>query len=1020
MAFENYVCWDTGRVRQVMNTSAEHASRPVFLAVHSEYPLMVSSPGGGVAEGGGGWTISPQDFLQAFLSKDNPHMQVAVRGGSGSGKSHFISWMKYSLPESEDRYTIAIPRTGVSLRGVLELIIDALPEAVRQPYLDDLDHSGSQHSSPQDLEERLISEIALAIRGDDVKGEANQDLEGALIQLLPDIFNDPVLRRQFRRSGGVIEGLAHQVLSASREYLPAEDRRDFTADDLPLSASLSAEMSSDARNTCHFLSSNLESQDLAVGIINRNLNRAIGQVLNFTGDRLIGLLQELRRHLREQRKELVLLVEDLARLQGLDLSLLEALIEEGNEANGLCELRWAAAVTTGYYARLPNTVHTRMNFVLEMDIPTEGAGGSMGASDVVAFAAKYLNASRATNEALVDWAGQPEGERNNAPNACELCVHRIVCHAAFGEIEGVGLYPFNGDSLINMLQRLDGRFDQRFNPRILVKNVLAEVLGSYGEDLRGRQFPSLLLLDQMQGRKLPPILQDQLQQQNPGQADRQLAILELWGDGGTQPTDLAEELYAAFGTTKPRLQGSTSPVKPPVDIDSVPAQPSPTDRTVAAIRAWGNGGEMQDNLAGTLRPLVFESIANSIDWDMAGLVQGYFSGTSSPSPIFDKAFSVRFVRQITQGRQRPVSITIPSGNGQDELTEAAMALEGLYQFRQNGRWDFPGGRDLLVVYANCLERWSAAVLEGIRSYMDLPRRWDPTAAAVEMLAVGAAMAGKAPRKRSDNVGWLNAIFAEWPEQLPDRSQQWQSLFASISGERNRLTDFVRATASGSKGGQRGQFVDPTVLIPAIRRVRRRWELSGSPPDGLRDQQSTFGRFARLDERIRTSLSTIADVEWHQSTDWATEWYDKFGTQISGRKAIEEIRELYNLSLNSGIPYNQNDKQTLEAALADLGGAQLDESLRRASQLLHRGEPLRWMHVLGKDRRNIVGTAVTRLIPTLNRILDQLEKSVASREATSGSVESELRENQAKIEASLKQMISGLKVMEDSHVSVQSD
>ena len=36
-------------------------------------------------------------------------MQVAVLGDSGSGKSHFISWMKYSLPESADRYTIAIP-----------------------------------------------------------------------------------------------------------------------------------------------------------------------------------------------------------------------------------------------------------------------------------------------------------------------------------------------------------------------------------------------------------------------------------------------------------------------------------------------------------------------------------------------------------------------------------------------------------------------------------------------------------------------------------------------------------------------------------------------------------------------------------------------------------------------------------------------------------------------------------------------------------------------------------------------
>ena len=1019
MPFENYVCWDTGRIRQVMNTSAEHASRPVFLAVHSEYPLIVSSPRGGTVESNDGWSIQPEEFLDAFLSKDNPHMQVAVLGNSGSGKSHFISWLKYSLPESADRYTISIPRTGVSLRGVVERIIDVLPEAARQPYLDELNHAGSQNSSPRDLEERLISEIALAIRSDQVTGEANQDLEDALIQLLPDIFRDGVLIRHFCRPGGVIEALANQVLSASHEYLPAEDRRDFTTEDLPLTGVQTAQMGSYARDTCDFLRSNLESQELAVSIINRNLNGAIGQVLNFTGDRLIGLLQDVRRHLRGQGKELVLLVEDLARLQGLDLSLLEALIDEGNEASGLCELRWAAAVTTGYYTRLPNTVHTRMNFVLQMDIPTEGAGGSIGANDIVAFAAKYLNASRARDEELVDWADQPEEGRTYPPNACELCVHKSVCHAAFGEVDGVGLYPFNGDALINMLRRLDGGFDQKFNPRILVKDVLAEVLGNYGDDLRERGFPSLLLLNQMQGRKLPPIVQDQLQQQNSGQADRQLAIVELWGDGGTQPTDLPQEIYAAFGTTKPLLQGATPAVKRQEEIDPGPVQPSPTDRTVAAIRDWGNGAEMQDNLTGILRPLVFDSIVSNIDWDMAGLIPGYFSNLSPPA--FDKAFTVRFARQTAQGRrQRTVSVTIPGGSGQDELTEAAMALEGLFQFRQNGHWEFPGGREFFSVYANCVERWSAEVVEGIRSYKERQGQWNPTTTAVEMLTVGAAMAGKAPARRSDDVGWLNAIFTEWPEELPDRSQQWQRLYKSIRGERDNLTNFVRATASGSKGGQRGQFIDPTALIPAIKRVRRRWELSVAPPDGLKEQQNTFGKFARLDDRIRVSLSTAADVEWRQSTDWAVEWKDKFGADISGQKAIAEIRGLINLAFGSGISHNLNDRQTLEAALADMDAAQLDKALREAARLLEGGEPQRQIPELAKGGPNSIGSAVGRLIPSLDRILKQLENSVANRAATSSSVESELWDDQVTIEASLRRMISGLELMEDSHVAVQSD
>ena len=110
--------------------------------------------------------------------------------------------MKYNLPASADRYTIAIPRTGVSLRGVLELIIDALPETERQPYLDELNRSGSQHSSPHDLQERLLSEIALAIQSDQVSGDSNPDLENALIDILPNLFHDPTLRRHLSQSRG--------------------------------------------------------------------------------------------------------------------------------------------------------------------------------------------------------------------------------------------------------------------------------------------------------------------------------------------------------------------------------------------------------------------------------------------------------------------------------------------------------------------------------------------------------------------------------------------------------------------------------------------------------------------------------------------------------------------------------------------------------------------------------------------------------------------------------------------------
>ena len=1022
MAFQSYVCWDTGKVRQVLNTDAEYASRHIFLAVHSDYPLRATSPrpGGGIGRGDTSWTMQPQEFLQAFLSQDAPHMQVAVLGDSGAGKSHLISWIKYNLPASADRYTIAIPRTGVSLRGVLELIIDALPEAERQPYIDDLNRSGNQHSSPQNLQERLLSEIALAIQSDQVNGDPNPDLENALIDKLPNLFHDPTLRHHLSQSGGIVEQLATQVLSASKDYLPAEERREFSREDLPLSGVQTAKMSADAGDTCLFLNSNPEAQGLAVEIINRNLNRAIVQVLNFSGDRIIRLFQEVRRHLRTQGKELVLLVEDLARLQGLDMSLLEALVEVGNEDNGLCRLRWVAAVTSGYYTRLPNTVQTRMNYVLQMDYPTDGENGSIGTDDIVAFATKYLNASRADEADLSAWAELPEDQRGDPLNRCELCPHRSVCHAAFGAHDGVGLYPFNSNSLVNMLRRQDDQLYRRFNPRVLVKDVMAEVLGTYGEDLRDGRFPPQLLLNQMGGAQLPPVQRDRLRQQNPQQADRQLAILELWGSGTSQPADLAEDLYTAFGTAKPpppesRLQTRPEPsVRPEshAHVEPVANPAQSVDPMVAAIRAWGNGESMQDRVTNLLRPMVFDSIVGHIDWDTEGLVQSYFAGTAHR--IFDKSFSIGFARQMTQRRSRPVSLTIPSGDGQQELTEAAMALEGLYLFSRYGDWEFDDERDLFAVYANCLEQWSTEALKQIESYRRMQGRWDISKPAVEMLTVGAALAGKAPRQRTDDIGWLNALFTDWPAELPDRTREWQGLYTAFANELTPLRDAVRASASGTKGGQRGQFIDPTALLPTIKRVRRNWNLSSPPPDEVQSLQNQFGRFARLHNRIQTELSTVAVVEWHEATDWAKEWRGNLGEDIKGRQAIGEIRELMALALNSGIPFSSNTRQSMESALIELESAQLDNSLEQAFRLLERDEPLKLLHNLGRRRGNHVGVAVKRLILALAQLLNQLENAVVNRASSSGAIESELGENQARIEKALGKLVSGLKVMEGSH------
>ena len=133
MVFENFVCWDFGRVNDVAQTSAELAPRDIFLAVHSKYQIEAEVGVTATTTGASGtnklWIMDPDQFLRDFLSPDSNHMQAVVLGNSGSGKSHFIRWVELNIPDIPDRHVISIPRSGISLRGIIERILEVLPDA---------------------------------------------------------------------------------------------------------------------------------------------------------------------------------------------------------------------------------------------------------------------------------------------------------------------------------------------------------------------------------------------------------------------------------------------------------------------------------------------------------------------------------------------------------------------------------------------------------------------------------------------------------------------------------------------------------------------------------------------------------------------------------------------------------------------------------------------------------------------------------------------------------------------------
>ena len=1005
MEFQNHVCWDIGRVRDVMNTDAELASRETFLAVHSEYPLRRHNPRTAAELSSGSEPWSPSDFLREFLSDSHRHMQVAILGDSGSGKSHFIRWLEINITETPNRHVISIPRSGISLRGVIERILVALPEKEAHEYRDRLNRSGDLVAAPGQLEEALLSSIALAIGGDNPHDETNgdaetdPDLEADLISRLPHIFNDPYVRSHFRENGTVIHQLASQVLTDSTQHFPAEERREFTVADLPISGVQTNEMSTQAGSVCDQLRPDEEAQNCAVNIINRNLDRAIGNVMNFTGEQLIRLLNDVRRHLRSNGQELVLLVEDLARLQGLDLSLLAALIDPGTADNGLCTIRWAAAVTTGYYSRIPDTVKTRMNHALSMDLRSSD-DSSLENLKFVEFTAKYMNAARLPRESLVDWAKLPDDRRGQVPNACDSCQFKEICHSHFGEEGGVGLYPFNRDAVPNMLRRLDHRLDERFTPRVLVKDVLAEVLGTYGSELAAGRFPPRRLLSQMGAPLLHPADIQQLDRQNPAQSDRQLTVLELWGTNSDRPSNLPEALYAAFGLQKPHL----STAEPRPEPESVPVahhSVASTDPYLAAIQAWGNGALMHDNLLNRIRPWLYQAILNHIDWDREGLIQAHFTDGSRTS---FRRTSINFKNQLVQVAPGTITLRIPMGEDEADLREAAVAIEGLCQFQQRKDWDYPRGVHMLASLGNCLDKWSEHIIQQLKSPPGAHSKWDPGIAAVELLTVGAALAGVRARGRAE---WTNALFAEWPQHAAALSSQWQDLYWSISDAQDDLVDIARSKSTGAKGGRKGTFIDPTMLVRASRRIRQNWTLQQLPPDAPGSRGNSYFRLAKLYSRVKAALPAAAEAEWRLRTDWVADWESNFPNGITGKEVTQKIKTLVDAASANAIAYPPRVKGTMDNAVADFESVQIEAALANATKLLEGKDPLAQLRAMGRFRGGNASAAVKELVPSVSTFLEHLDAQVKVRKQNLGQSAKDAQDYQSQIRTSLIQISQDL-------------
>lgn len=941
----NVLCWEPGKVRQVINPYAEHISDSLFRAVHSDWELKVSPPVGKSFQDIGKEfyeEMTPLKFLEDFLREDRPHALAAILGTTGSGKSHLVHWMRLNLQKEDDRRMVLVVRkSGTSLRAIVEMIINELPTDDQQGFRDTLNRAGEGTATRGGQKQQLLNDLAHSIREEIVPDDASE-LEHELVKKLPDLFQDPYMRAaHFLHDGSIIADIVDHIFAPSNAGNRPDRRRTFDVKDLSLGGNDFVHASMPARGALHLLDLDPKvAYPLAVDIINRNLDTATSRTLSFSGDRVEELMGRLRAHLKKQGRELILLVEEFARLQGIDRALLQAITTHGDE--NFCKMRSAIAVTTGFFESVAETAYMRTTHIVDMDQSAGRSDGSTVTQESLSqFTARYLNAARLGGEEIAVWGAQAKpGEQ--PPSKCTTCGYRDECHATFGSVNGFGLYPFTPVALWNAACRVDETLPQSLNPRILQNNVLAEVLDVYAPSIQAGEFPSYRLLEKWGGPKeLKLAAREQLRSRRPDAAERLTAFLEIY-DGTGQVKNLPIALRNAFNI--PEIPGADEPIADPRPATPAPILPTPGLRPEspqdAAIESWINGGSLDQNLANELRPLIYAAIGEAIDWDMLGLERTAFAGKTG-KPF--QTGSIGFDRQTTTiPAHVQIKLLIPGDLMSP--TVVGLALQGLLRAnKQQSNWEFKNGDQMLSAFLDCVAVWSGSVENQLRTLNDLTADWNHSIAALQLLCIGAAIGGKLNSEPSIE-DMIDAVFDNWPPECPSVAPEMKSIYARLLKEREKLADLARAQISSMKGGRKGAMLNPHSYVRGLKELRRsKWRL------GDEVQPNDNSELGKLYVNIREDLGKAAAAEFKLRCTWLREMEDAFGTELSKGGILSALSDLKDKAKGAALAAGGN-LRPFEDALEAFKAVQFDDAVIGVRALAKHKDPLAVLPQFGRGRR----------------------------------------------------------------------
>ncbi|OKI26126.1 hypothetical protein A6A07_29520 [Streptomyces sp. CB03911] len=794
--------------------------------------------------------VSEDDVLRDFLDRrpDTGTLLIPVVGESGSGKSHLVRWIRERITDRERYKVIYLEKSRTSLRNVIDdLLKDVDDEDVRK-VREDLRTFGEGMDESQ-LSRRLLAELQLALA--DLKpADYRGDVRGLVgPKGLARLLQDPATADIMLEPGKFIPVYAAHLLS-DRKPNEADRPPNFSVNDLPITGE-HRKAHPDTQKIVQLLISRPPLRGEAVSLLNTHLERAIQRVSSLGVGRILDTMIKVREIVAREGKEIVLLVEDFALIQGVQRDLLDAVTEaskrEGKSA--IAPMRTLMAITNGYFEGLPETALTRISEGVAYNLDIVFDETDNGSEQIAEFVSRYLNAAR-VGKAEVEASGG-----RDVPIKCESCPVRAACHETFGELDGVSLYPFNR----NALQRLAHAVAPAgkpwsFVPRTMLGSVVIPVLRDGYEAINEGVFPRSEFNTTYQASivdlRVPNRVKNYLIDADDPEKERRTALLQFWADDPSDVKGIPQGVLDAFsllplptGGVPPEPEETERPKGKvlPTDSDTKTSLPGRVQKRLAAIEEWTHGASLAQDIASELRKSISRSVYYRGRWDLPPVKPLTQDEVKAGWPVEGvKSDTVSIEGAAAENQVTTKSrITIARNPGNGEFLKSVVQLAA-----KAGK---PRGEDV-IRFTKLADEYAGLMRQRVIEATEAAD--DDLVTGIRVSLLGAALAGQILPGQSEEELFA-AVFHTgegWGRQdgVPG-FPRWSSALDTHLKQRQGLAMFLRRSLGRGQGTGKVTVIDAARALPLLQRALDGWDWDSALdlPKWAKDAAGPFRQWKEL-------------------------------------------------------------------------------------------------------------------------------------------------------------------------------